>query len=306
MHKIVKDDDDQIRLDRWLRENIKNASYTNIQKIIRTGQVRVGGRRKKPDYRVLTGDIIRIPPDQIDTEVLLKEDSDYHTRSIRGMQIYEDKHVLVINKPYGLATQGGTGINIHVDGMLRDSNNEISNKYRLIHRLDKHTTGVLMIAKRREVAQFYMSAFKNHKIKKQYIALVDGKPSNRNGEIDIEIVSKSQKRGDIVDYHRQQNAVTKYKLIDSHEDMISLLKIHPLTGRKHQIRKHLTLIGHPIIGDMKYGNIKIKAGLEKKLYLHAQKLVFPSFKSEEKIIVSGEIPIHFNKAIKLLKLNLDE
>ena len=185
MHKIVKVDDNQIRLDRWLKENIKNTSYTNIQKIIRTGQVRVGGRRKKPDYRVLTGDIIRIPPYQIDTEALLKQSSNYQTRSIRDMQIYEDKHVLIINKPYGLATQGGTSINIHVDGMLKDIDTEVDEKYRLVHRLDKHTTGVLMIAKRREVAQFYTSAFKNQKIKKQYIALVNGKPINRNGQFII-------------------------------------------------------------------------------------------------------------------------
>lgn len=306
MHKIVKVDDNQIRLDRWLKENIKNTSYTNIQKIIRTGQVRVGGRRKKPDYRVLTGDIIRIPPDQIDTEALLKQNSNYQIRSIRDMQIYEDKHVLIINKPYGLATQGGTSINIHVDGMLKDMNTEVDEKYRLVHRLDKHTTGVLMIAKRREVAQFYTSAFKNQKIKKQYIALVNGKPVNRNGQIDIEISDTYQKKSDFVGYNRKQSVVTKYKLIDNHEDTISLLQIYPLTGRKHQIRKHLTLIGHPIIGDMKYGNIKINEGLEKKLYLHAQKLVFPSFKSEEKIEVIAEMPIYFYEAIKLLKLNLDE
>ena len=215
MHKIVKVDDNQIRLDRWLKENIKNTSYTNIQKIIRTGQVRVGGRRKKPDYRVLAGDIIRIPPDQIDTEALLKQNSNYQIRSIRDMQIYEDKHVLIINKPYGLATQGGTSINIHVDGMLKDMNTEVDEKYRLVHRLDKHTTGVLMIAKRREVAQFYTSAFKNQKIKKQYIALVNGKPINRNGQIDIEISDTYQKKSDFVGYNRKQSVVTKYKLIDN-------------------------------------------------------------------------------------------
>ena len=136
------------------------------------------------------------------------------------MQIYEDKHVLIINKPYGLATQGGTSINIHVDGMLKDMNTEVDEKYRLVHRLDKHTTGVLMIAKRREVAQFYTSAFKNQKIKKQYIALVNGKPINRNGQIDIEISDTYQKKSDFVGYNRKQSVVTKYKLID-YEDLFS-------------------------------------------------------------------------------------
>ena len=165
---------------------------------------------------------------------------------------------IFINKPYGLATQGGTSINIHVDGMLKDMNTEVDEKYRLVHRLDKHTTGVLMIAKRREVAQFYTSAFKNQKIKKQYIALVNGKPINRNGQIDIEISDTYQKKSDFVDYDRKQSVVTKYKLIDNHEDTISLLQIYPLTGRKHQIRLQFFLNDNPIIGDKKFSQDKNK------------------------------------------------
>ncbi|MDG2187068.1 MAG: RluA family pseudouridine synthase [Hyphomicrobiales bacterium] len=303
MQKVVKIDDNHIRLDRWLKENISNNSYINIQKIIRTGQVRVGGRRKKSDYRVLTGDIIRIPPEYFDKKSTLKQNTSNSSFSIEGMRIYEDESVLVINKPYGLSTQGGTGVNIHVDGLLKDINDEVNEKYRLVHRLDKHTSGVLLIAKRREVAQFYMLAFKNKLVKKQYVALVNGKPLENSGVISKDLEIKYQNKGDLERIEKKQDAQTTYKVLDTYEDIISFLEVHPLTGRKHQIRKHLSLIGNPVLGDKRYGEDKLIKGLDRKLYLHSQKLVFPSFGNKKNIEVDAEMPDYFCNALKILNIN---
>ena len=266
MFKIVTKDDEGIRLDRWLKENIQQKNFISIQKLIRTGQIRVDGSRKKSDYRVRVGDTIRIPP--LSNWSSEKPPPKVMSNLLNRRILYEDDSLIVIDKPYGIATQGGTKVSINIDSLLISLDSNLDNKYRLIHRLDKNTTGVMMIAKNRKSAAFYMDSFRQRKIEKEYLALVYGRPVEPEGVINT--VSKNDeitkeytkdlnpKPSDV----KGQEAITKYRLVDSKKDQASLICLRPITGRKHQIRKHLKSIGTPIIGDNVYSSYENNFGIK--------------------------------------------
>ena len=169
MYQIVKNDDSGVRLDRWLKENLQDITYVEIQKLIRTGQVRVDGGRKKQNYRVNSGEKVRFPPKFTKMNIDINKNMPKNMAfSLEEIKIYEDDSLIVINKPYGLSTQGGTKVKYHIDGLLSIENENDKNNYRLIHRLDKYTSGALIVAKKRESASFYTKKFFRKEIKKTY------------------------------------------------------------------------------------------------------------------------------------------
>ncbi len=306
MYQIVKNDDSGLRLDRWLKENLQDITYVEIQKLIRTGQVRVDGGRKKQNYRVNSGEKVRFPPKftRMNND-LIKNMSKNIAFTLEEIKIYEDDSLIVINKPYGLSTQGGTKVKYHIDGLLSIENENDKNNYRLVHRLDKYTSGALIVAKKRESASFYTQKFLSKQIKKTYLALTRGVPDTKTGVISFPLEKSNQKKMS-KNQNQFQDAVTQYEVIETTKDRISLIKLEPITGRKHQIRKHLSMLKAPIIGDTKYGNDNALDNTEKRFYLHSYKIEFPRYSDGQNILIKAEIPQYFEEAISSLGIQINE
>ena len=306
MYQIVKNDDSGLRLDRWLKENLQDITYVEIQKLIRTGQVRVDGGRKKQNYRVNSGEKVRFPPKftRMNND-LIKNMSKNIAFTLEEIKIYEDDSLIVINKPYGLSTQGGTKVKYHIDGLLSIENENDKNNYRLVHRLDKYTSGALIVAKKRESASFYTQKFLSKQIKKTYLALTRGVPDTKTGVISFPLEKSNQKKMS-KNQNQFQDAVTQYEVIETTKDRISLIKLEPITGRKHQIRKHLSMLKAPIIGDTKYGNDNVLDNTEKRFYLHSYKIEFPRYSDGQNILIKAEIPQYFEEAISTLGIQINE
>ena len=306
MYQIVKSDDSGVRLDRWLAENLQDITYVEIQKLVRTGQVRVDGGRKKHNYRLNTGEKVRFPPRF--TQINIKNNKSTPKNiaySLEDIKIYEDESLIVINKPYGLSTQGGTKVKYHVDGLLSIENENEGKNYRLVHRLDKYTSGALIVAKKRDSAAFYTKKFVSKQIKKSYLALTNGVPDMKTGTISFPLerssIKKISKNQEVL-----QDAVTQYEVIGTTKDKISLIKLEPITGRKHQIRKHLSMLNAPIIGDIRYGIKDAPNNIEKRFYLHSYKIEFPCYSDGQDILIKAEIPTYFEEAMSSLGIHFNE
>ena len=306
MHQIIKSDDSGVRLDRWLKENLSDVTYIEVQKLIRTGQVRIDGGRKKSNYRLNSGEKIWFPPRYTKINSSINKKIQHHgSLSIEKITIYEDESLLVLDKPYGLSTQGGTGVKYHIDQLLSEENEDVEKNYRLVHRLDKYTSGALIIAKRRDSASFYTKAFLDKKIKKCYLALTAGEFKKKIGVIDLPLKKTNLKQASISE-DKFQDAITQYEVIATTKNKISLVKLEPITGRKHQIRKHLSMLNSPIIGDAKYGNNFIPNNIEKRFYLHSFIIEFPAYNQQQNITVRAKIPQYFDDALKALGVEFDE
>ncbi len=306
MHQIVKSDDNGVRLDRWLKENLQDITYVEIQKLIRTGQVRVDGGRKKQNYRLNSGERVRFPPRLSKMNIEIKKNIPKKmVFSLDKVKIYEDESLIVINKPYGLSTQGGTKVKYHIDGLLSIVNENDEKNYRLVHRLDKYTSGALIIAKKRDSAAFYSKKFLSKQIKKSYLALIHGVPDMKKGVISFPL-EKSNLRKTSKNQDQFQDAITEYEVIETTKDEISLIKLEPITGRKHQIRKHLSMLNAPIIGDAKYGNDDAPHNIEKRFYLHSYTIEFPCYSDGKNISIKAEIPKYFKKTMSILGIQFNE
>ena len=306
MYQIVKNDDSGVRLDRWLKENLQDITYVEIQKLIRTGQVRVDGGRKKQNYRVNSGEKVRFSPKFTKMNIDINKNMPKNMAfSLEEIKIYEDDSLIVINKPYGLSTQGGTRVKYHIDGLLSIENESDKNNYRLVHRLDKYTSGALIVAKNRESASFYTKKFLNKQIKKTYLALTSGVPDIKTGMISFPL-EKSNLKKISKNQDQFQDAVTQYEVIETTKDRVSLIRLEPITGRKHQIRRHLSMLNAPIIGDVKYGNDDAPENTEKRFYLHAYKIEFPRYSDGQNILIKAEIPQYFGGAMNTLGIKFNE
>tara|TARA_R110000868_G_scaffold190862_1_gene434735 strand:- start:39126 stop:40127 length:1002 start_codon:yes stop_codon:yes gene_type:complete len=301
---------DGTRLDKVLIEKYPAASFGSVQKLCRKGQIRVDGKRVKGNERVVVGQEVRIPPEftaPMD-EAHEKKKYVYHLsaqdkRDIEDMTIFEDKEIVVLNKPYGLPVQAGSGHSKSVDRMM-EANTKKDNKPKLVHRIDKTTTGVLVLAKTKEMAQTLSNQFKNRKVQKTYWAIVEGKAKvGLEGVIKtpMEVVVKEGREKMAAKGGYEKMAETSYKVMDS-AGMYHWLEVYPKTGRKHQIRVHLESIGLPIVGDIKYGGKRIKGdeGIPSgKLFLHARavNLTFPGGHNR---YFKASIPDHFKKMFKIM------
>ncbi len=318
----------ELRLDRWFKIHFPEIGYTYLQKLLRSGQVRLNGKRAESNARVAVGDEVRVPriarekPKEGSVHALKAASTDVATQRItnadrdliESMIIYEDEHVLVLNKPFGLAVQGGSGTKRHVDGMLTAMADRFGGERpRLVHRLDRDTTGVLMIAKHRQAASKLGRTFQTRSAAKTYWALVRGVPAPRQGRIEAALVKAATPDGDRVrkalpgEQEVAMHATTHYSVIERVSQKAAWVSLKPVTGRQHQLRAHMHMIGHPIIGDNKYeGDTTEFAGaLEPKLHLHARRLMMPHPITGGTLDVTAPLPEHMLKTWEQLGLDPD-
>ena len=296
----VKDDDDGQRLDRWIKKYVPEMPYVLAQKLMRKGQIRVDGKRSKPETRIEAGQEIKIPSFSVSDqkrEPKKRKLSEEDIIFIRSLIIYEDEDVIALNKPYGLAVQGGTGTKRHIDGMLEALKNKEGVVPRLVHRLDKETSGVLLLARSAKAARALGSAFKGRDVRKIYWSVVTPTPDTLDGTIKAPIVKSSGNYEKmVIDEEDGKAAVTEYSVIENAGRAAAFVAFWPRTGRTHQIRVHAAqALGSTILGDGKYRAIKDEecklldadlAGMDlaKRLHLHAQRIILPHPMKRGKIL----------------------
>jgi 23S rRNA pseudouridine955/2504/2580 synthase len=388
-------DEAGMRLDRWFKSHYPDLAFGRLQKLVRTGQVRVDGGRVKTSTRLEPGQVVRVPPlaapagfdaerddedderqgDPQDTGQDDQEDdrpddrgvepdedaavfagltgsklarararakalaaagegaakpagkaaapkaasgkavvTKYGTgragdaETLRAMLLYEDRDVFVFNKPFGLAVQGGSGLTRHIDGMLESLLDAKGQKPRLVHRLDRDTTGVLVVARTRLAATHLTAAFRARSTRKVYWALVKGVPKPNQGRISTFLAKGTGAEGERMRIARHGeddavHAVTYYAVVDQAGQQMSWLSLRPVTGRTHQLRAHTAHIGHPIIGDPKYfevENWELPGGMQNRLHLHARRITLPHPSGTGKLDVSAPLPDHMKQSWNLL------
>jgi 23S rRNA pseudouridine955/2504/2580 synthase len=277
----VADGEDGVRLDRWFKRRWPHLNHIQIQKLARSGQIRVDGARAKPDTRLPAGALIRVPP--LPDAPAEGERPGLSARDVayaKSLVLYEDEEVLALNKPHGLAVQGGTKTVKHVDRLL-SAWGEGLDRPRLVHRLDRDTSGVLLLGKTPGAAARLSGAFAKRRVKKIYWAIVVGNPKPPEGVIELHLVKKGVGDRELVvpadpKELGAEPAESEYVTITRAAHRAAWMALQPHTGRTHQLRAHMLAIGHPILGDPKYGNeasAPLSEGL--KLQLHARRLELP-------------------------------
>jgi 23S rRNA pseudouridine955/2504/2580 synthase len=279
----VANEDGSLRLDRWFKRHYPALAHGRLEKLLRTGQIRVDGKRAKAGDRIMPGQAIRVPllnePDPA-APVTPRRISNADAAMLEAAVLHHDDQVIVIDKPPGLAVQGGTRSERHLDGLLDALRFGYAERPRLVHRLDKDTSGVLVIARTAAAAAFLIRAFRDKTTRKIYWALTVGRPKPTQGRISLALAKQIGPGGEWVraDPDQGKNAVTYYRVIDSASEHASWLALLPITGRTHQLRAHCAAIGAPILGDPKYGGAAAQlAGVPnaQRLHLHARELAIP-------------------------------
>jgi 23S rRNA pseudouridine955/2504/2580 synthase len=318
----VKSTEEGMRLDRWFKTNFPELSFGHLQKLLRTGQVRVDGGRAKTSTRLEPGMAVRVPPlSRAGEEKDTKPAGGIHAKPpskmgdaksdaafLKSITLYEDREVLVLNKPFGLAVQGGSGTTRHIDGMLEALRGKDGQKPRLVHRIDKDTCGILLIAKTRLAAATLAKTFRSRSARKIYWALVAGVPKPRQGRISTYLAKGAGEGGELMRVAKHgedeaSHAVTYYAVVEQAAQKVSWISLKPVTGRTHQLRAHTAHIGHPIVGDPKYFSIEnweFPGGMQNRLHLLARRLVIPHPKGEGVIDVSAPLPQHMQQSWNLL------
>lgn len=301
----VTDDEDGMRLDRWFRTHYASLPHSRLEKLLRTGQVRVDGGRVKANTRLEAGQRVRVPPlpdtprPAGTTQPLSKADRDF----LASITLYEDDDLLILNKPSGLAVQGGTKTARHIDRLLEGMGDSPQTRPRLVHRLDRDTSGVLVVAKKRSVAAKLGKAFQTRSVRKIYWALVHGVPKPPQGKIDAALVKAATPDGERVrkarpgEQDKAQSAVTHYAVIDRAARQVALMSLKPVTGRQHQLRAHMAILGHPILADDKYpSDTELPGGIDRRLHLHARRISFPHPGGKGVVDVTAPLPPHMEAA----------
>ena len=307
----VTPDESGMRLDRFLEARFPGLSFSHIQRIIRKGELRVNGRRAQPKDRLQAGQAVRIPPLRLDAPRTPAHAAADETSSfLRSITLHEDDDVLVLNKPMGLAVQGGSGTTRHLDGMLETMRDAKGQRPRLVHRLDKDTAGCLLVAKTRFAAAALAKSFRSRAARKIYWALVAGVPKPRQGRISTYLANDEREDESImrVARHGEEGAsyaVTYYAVVDTAARELAWLSLKPVTGRTHQLRAHMAHIGHPIVGDPKYftkENWQLPGGLQNRLHLLARRIVVPHPRGGS-IDATAPLPPHMQQSWNLLGLD---
>lgn len=314
----VEEGEGDQRLDRWIKRRFPQLSQGMIEKMCRKGECRVEGGRVKSSTRLEEGQQVRIPPlpDRAAPPIVRTSVSEADARMIQSCVIYRDDHVIALNKPPGLATQGGSGQTRHVDGLAEALTFGMEEKPRLVHRLDKDTSGVLLLARTRLSAKALTAAMRHRETRKIYWALVAGVPTPYLGELKYDLV-KASGRGaggegekmyavhprDVDNTPGAKRAATLYATLYRVASRAAWVAMEPLTGRTHQLRAHMAEIGHPIIGDGKYGGsgqenlgdgwgAQLGGVISKKLHLHARMIRFEHPDTRKAITITADMPEH--------------
>lgn len=319
--RVGADEGDQ-RLDRWLKKRFPQLSQGTVEKMCRTGQLRVDGGRVKANTRVEAGQEVRVPP--IAEDAAPKPAAPAINRSdeemIQQAVIWQDQHIIALNKPPGLPSQGGSGQgNRHVDGLTEALKFGYKERPKLVHRLDKDTSGVLLLARTDRIARALSEAFRHRNTRKIYWAAVAGVPSPRKGTIRYGLVKagghgkggegekmRAVHPRDIDKVEGAKRATTDYAVIENLAQRASWCALVPITGRTHQLRAHMAEIGHPIAGDGKYGGsgqenlgdgwgAQLGGAVSKKLHLHARSISFDHPITGERITLTADLPEHMQR-----------
>ncbi|OSQ48094.1 RluA family pseudouridine synthase [Thalassospira alkalitolerans] len=326
----VKTDEAEMRLDRWFKRNCPEFTFGQVQKMLRGGQIRVDGKRAKAGQNLEPGQEIRVPPapvmsggglgpwqkggqyDQAAGGEYAKSGparsnaSEEDLQALKDSVIFYDEVVLAINKPAGLAVQGGTNTALHVDGMLDALKLDSKERPKLVHRLDKDTSGVLLLARSASAANALTKAFKDKSTRKLYWAIVSGAPDQREGLIDAPLAKHGSKGSEkmVIDEKEGKSAQTVYRQLARAGRRAAWLALSPLTGRTHQLRAHCQAMGCPILGDGKYGGAQaFRDGLSNQMHLHARAIDFPHPVTGHRVIIEAPVPEHFRETFKALNFD---
>ncbi|MCW5716454.1 MAG: RluA family pseudouridine synthase [Bauldia sp.] len=362
-NRTVEADEAGMRLDRWFKTHFPDLPFGHLQKLLRSGQIRVDGGRVRTSSRLEPGQAVRVPPLSYATsrEAPAVDDDEHLAtpsraadrnrassaiastrgsatgraatgkpgaskpaigkmgvgkanatlRELRDMTLFEDELVLVLNKPPGLAVQGGSGLTNHLDAMLEALRDDKDRKPRLVHRLDRETSGVIIVAKTRLAASQLAASFRGRSTRKIYWALVAGMPKPRQGRVSTWLAKDIEAgEGMMIARHGHDDAthaVSLYSVVDHAGSQLSWLSMRPVTGRTHQLRAHAAHIGHPIVGDPLYFDLKdweLPGGLQNRLHLHARRLVLPH-PDGGTIDVTAPLPPHMQQSWNLLGFDKD-
>lgn len=307
---IIKADDDGQRLDRFLKKTFPVLSFGETQKLIRKGQIRINGKRVKQDSRLAEGDELRLPPSLANgshhknaEKAFSQKDRDF----IESIILYEDDSILALNKPAGLAVQGGTKTTRHIDGML-NSYAKKGVKPRLCHRLDRDTSGVLILGKSAESTRRLTKGFQSHQMEKTYWTLTQGVPEISEGTINANIGKSDDNDKMVFDEDFGKTAITDYEVIDSAGKDIAFIAFYPRTGRTHQIRVHAQIMDTPILFDPRYNekdqSFFADMDLYKGLHLHARQIAFPHPGTGETIVIEAPLSSSMSKSWKSFGFNV--
>ena len=305
----IAPEDGAQRLDRWFKRHYPAIGHGRLEKLLRTGQIRVNGKRARAGTRLAPGDRVRVPPlpeggEERAPRRALPPMDEADVDMVQSAVIYRDGDMIALNKPPGLPVQGGSRVARHLDAMLDALRFDATDAPRLVHRLDRDTSGVLLLARHAAAARELTALFRSRQLQKLYWALVVGVPKPAQGRIDAPLAKRQVGAGErvIATAKGGQRAITDYALIDTAGRRLSWLALMPRTGRTHQLRTHTaSVFGHPIVGDGKYGGeAAFPAGFEPRLHLHARALALPRHRGKAPLVLSAPLPPHMAAAWRFL------
>ena len=310
--QAVGRDEDGMRLDRWFGVHFPQVTFGHLQKLIRTGQVRIDSGRAKTNSRLTTGQLVRVPPLDAEVRRIEQKVDAADANFLRDLIVYEDDELYVFNKPSGLASQGGSGTKRHMDGLLKSLPNKAGEPPRLVHRLDRDTSGVLVVAKTRAAASYLGKVFQSRSARKIYWAIVNGNPKPPQGSISCFLAKQlidGVEQMAVVEqnYPGAQHSLSYYSTTDVAATRFAWVTLKPVTGRTHQLRVHMEQLGYPIIGDPRYFNIENwqgAPGLGDGLHLHARRIRLP-LASGKLLEVSAPLPPHMKQSFDALGFDPD-
>ena len=308
---VILEGDEGTRLDRFIRRNHPQVNQGRIEKLLRGGVIRVDGAKAKSSLRLKAGMEVSMPKTIINIDRVIKEKTVQKSdpkivKKVREALITKGEGWIALNKPSGLATQGGTGTKHHVDGVLKEAFPEFE-KLRLVHRLDRDTSGLLVIATELSMSRHLAQGFQDHSHEKTYLALIVGAPKVKQGKINAPLLKSGGKGSEkmIVD-DQGQNAITLYRVIEQLGNKVSLVAMRPLTGRTHQLRAHMAYLGCPILGDGKYGGSEAFPNDEiERLCLHAAAIKL-DIRNNKMKSVTANLPDDIKSLFTFFGFNADQ
>ncbi len=296
----VNKEDEGIRLDRWFKRHQPQIPHTMLERLLRKGAIRLNQKKVKASYRIVSGDVVSVPELTLENRNPAKRQITYQPADLAVLKksvLFENETIIAINKPAGFAAQGGSKVDKNIDDMLPLALPHLKPRPKLVHRIDKDTSGVMVLAKSGAAAAELGEAFKTKAVRKLYIACIVGVPEHEKGIITLPILAK-KKLGtvekSVVDEKEGKPSKSFYQVIESARPALSWVLLAPVTGRMHQLRVHMAAIGHPILGDGKYGGSKaFIPGISNQMHLHAYRIMYG-----KKFDVSAPLPEHMRETFK--------